>query len=97
MSKHSGLSVRNVTRIIRHAIINHRFFEEPRPGIIVHSALTALLARDNLVRTSLQTTLGEFWPAGVRAADAMVRWPNSEEPNETVRTFSIEKGEPNFY
>jgi hypothetical protein len=63
------------------------FFQEPRPGIVVHSGLTALLTRDALVRNSLQCMLEEFWPAGVRAADALAKWPNSEEPNETVQVM----------
>jgi len=66
MSKFSGLSVMNVRRVVRHAIINHRFFREDTPGIITHSALTAILARDDLARNALVVELDEFWPAGVK-------------------------------
>ncbi|KAI1846473.1 hypothetical protein JX266_007370 [Neoarthrinium moseri] len=90
MSRFSGLSARNVRRVVRHAIINHYFFQENTPGIITHSALTAILASDEVVRNSLRVELDEFWPAGVKMADAMERWPNSEESNETVRFFDLD-------
>lgn len=66
MSKFSGLNVMNVRRIIRHAIINHHFFREDVPGVITHSALTAVLAGDEVMRNSLIVELDEFWPAGVK-------------------------------
>lgn len=84
MSEFSGLNERNVRRIVRHGIINHRFFREDEPGVITHSALTAILVQDQAARNSLVVELDEFWPAGVHMADAMEQWPNSEECNETV-------------
>ncbi|KAI9703100.1 MAG: hypothetical protein M1820_005972 [Bogoriella megaspora] len=83
MSKYSGINTMNVRRVVRHAIMNHRLFQEKTSGIITHSALTAVLAGDRLVRNALVVELDEFWPAGVQAADAMEKWPNSEENNET--------------
>jgi hypothetical protein len=72
------------TRLVRHAIINHRFFQEPNPGVTVHSGLTTLLSKDKLVKNALAFMLDEFWPAGVRTADAMEKWTNSEESGQTV-------------
>jgi hypothetical protein len=66
MSQFSGLSVMNVRRIVRHAIISHRFFQENTPGVITHSALTAILATDELMRNSLVVELDEFWPVGFK-------------------------------
>ncbi|KAK7924323.1 hypothetical protein PG985_006377 [Apiospora marii] len=83
MSAFSGLNVMNVRRIVRHAIINHHFFKEDTPGVITHSALTAALAGSEAMRNSLVVELDEFWPAAVKMADAMEKWPNSEENNET--------------
>jgi hypothetical protein len=67
MSKYSGLSVMNVRRVVRHGILNHRFFQEKIAGVITHSALTAVLARDELVRNAMVVQIDEFWPAGVKA------------------------------
>ncbi|KAH9889151.1 S-adenosyl-L-methionine-dependent methyltransferase [Xylariomycetidae sp. FL2044] len=88
MSEFSGLSVANVRRIVRHAVINHHFFQEKTPGVICHSALTAILASDEMARNGLVVELDEFWPAGVKMADAMEKWPNSEENNETGFTLA---------
>jgi hypothetical protein len=66
MSRFSGLSVMNIKRIVRHAILNHRFFQEKTPGIIMHSALTAILAKDALARNAMVVQLEEFFPAGIK-------------------------------
>ncbi|KAI1264672.1 S-adenosyl-L-methionine-dependent methyltransferase [Xylariaceae sp. FL1019] len=81
MSHSSGVDVKIVKRLVRHAIINHRFFREDAPGEVSHSALTAILVKDPVARNELVVALDEFWPAGM--ADAMERWPNSEENNQT--------------
>lgn len=91
MSNASGLTARTCARLVRHAIINHRFFQEPKPGVIVHSGLTALLSTDKLVRNALAFMLDEFWPAGVRTADAMEKWTNSQESGETVSVSQIKQ------
>ncbi|KAK7950948.1 uncharacterized protein PG986_006676 [Apiospora aurea] len=83
MSGFSGLKVMNVRRIVRHAIINHHFFKEDTSGVVTHSALTAALAGSESMRNSLIVELDEFWPAAVKMADAMEKWPDSEENNET--------------
>jgi hypothetical protein len=100
MSQFSGLSVMNVKRVVRHAILNHRFFHEEKPGIITHSAPSAVLAGDDLARNAIIVQLEEFCPAGIKvnksiqyvaahklkeqAADALEKWPNSEENNQTA-------------
>jgi hypothetical protein len=68
MSQFSGLSVMNVKRIVRHAILNHRCFQEKKPGIITHSALTAILSGDDLVRNAMIVQLEEFCPAGMKVS-----------------------------
>ncbi|KAI1429324.1 S-adenosyl-L-methionine-dependent methyltransferase [Xylaria sp. FL1777] len=83
MSQFSGLNAKTIRRLVRHAIVNHRFFREATPGIITHSALTAILSRDESARNSLTLELDEFWPAAVKMTDAMETWLNSEENNET--------------
>ncbi|KAI0019498.1 hypothetical protein F4780DRAFT_780345 [Xylariomycetidae sp. FL0641] len=69
---------------MRHGIVNHRFFQEKARGVITHPAPTAALVKDAMLCTSLVVELDEFWPAGVKMADAMGKWPNSEENNEAV-------------
>jgi hypothetical protein len=64
LSTFSGFSVMHVRRVVRHAILNYRLFEEKTPGVITHSALTAVLAGDENARNSLVVYLYEFWSAG---------------------------------
>jgi hypothetical protein len=68
MSQFSGLSVMNVKRVVRHAIYNHRCFQEKKPGIITHSALTAVLSGDDLARNAMIVQLEEFCPAGIKVS-----------------------------
>ncbi|KAI2467442.1 S-adenosyl-L-methionine-dependent methyltransferase [Annulohypoxylon bovei var. microspora] len=83
MSNFCGLNVNTVQRVVRHAIVNNNFFQEKTSGVITHSVLTAVLAGDEVARTTLITELDEFWPAATKMVDAMEKWPNSEENNET--------------
>lgn len=71
MSQFSGLSLMNIKRVIRHAILNHRFFQEKKPGIITHSAPTAVLVSDDLARNAMIVQLEEFCPAGVKVNKLM--------------------------
>lgn len=83
MSEFSGLTVRNVRRLIRHAIAHHRFFQEKTPGIITHSAMTAILNRDALMRNSFIVEMDEFWSAGFSVGAPDLR-NHSDHANETV-------------
>lgn len=60
----------NIKRVVRHAILNHRFFQEKSPGIITHSALTAILAKDALARNAMVVQLEEFVPAGIKVDES---------------------------
>jgi hypothetical protein len=84
IAKNTGLSEINVGRIIRHAVIK-RFFCEPRKGVVVHTAVTRLLAEDPVAFDWLATNCDELWKSAPHTIDALIRFPNSEEPNETVR------------
>lgn len=59
-----------IKRIVRHAILNHRFFQEKTPGIIMHSALTAILAKDALARNAMVVQLEDFLPAGIKVNES---------------------------
>jgi hypothetical protein len=66
ISQFSGLSVINVKRVVRHAILNHRFFQEKELGIITHSAPSAVLVGDDLARNAMIVQLEDFCPADVK-------------------------------
>jgi hypothetical protein len=101
MASFSGLSVINVRRVVRHAILNHRFFQENKPGVITHSAPTAILVADELARNALIVQLEEFCPAGIkvfgpsmmksccgemlRQGRRQMRWSGGRIPKRTMR------------
>lgn len=58
-------------RVVRHAILDHRFFQEKILGVITHSAPTAVLVGDELARNALVVRLDGFWPAAVKVK---IRW-----------------------
>ncbi|KAI1180010.1 S-adenosyl-L-methionine-dependent methyltransferase [Nemania sp. FL0916] len=82
MAASSGLAENDIRKLIRYAV-TQRVFEEPRPGVITHSAASRLLAEDTAAHDYLATAANEFWPAATRTCDAMIQFPGSEEPTQT--------------
>lgn len=78
----SGLGETQVRKVIRHAIA-HRIFQEPRPGVVIHSAASRLLAEDADLADWVRWCADDNWSAAYHACEAMARWPGSEEPTET--------------
>ena len=64
--------------------IAHRIFREPRPGVIAHSAASRQIAEDARVADWLGAHVDDMWPAAQKVVDALVKWPQAEEPNETA-------------
>ncbi|KAK4215756.1 S-adenosyl-L-methionine-dependent methyltransferase [Rhypophila decipiens] len=73
---------KQIRKIIRHAVAQ-RVFTEPYPGVVSHSAASALLATDPDLAGWIHWLVSDCWPAAYRALDAMARWPDSEEPHHT--------------
>jgi len=73
----------DVRRILRHAMTK-RIFHEPRKGIVAHTAASRLMAEDAQVADWVGANTDELWQAASQTVNAMVKYPGSEEPNETV-------------
>jgi hypothetical protein len=80
-----GIDEGAVTRILRLAIA-HRIFCEPRPGFIAHSAASRQIADDACVADWVGTNVDEMWPAAQKLMDALKKWPQAAEPNQTAST-----------
>lgn len=78
-----GIDEGAVARILRLAIAR-RIFCEPRPGFIVHSAASRQIAEDTRVADWVGANVDEMWPAAEKLVDALERWPQAAEPNQTV-------------
>ncbi|KAJ2999003.1 hypothetical protein NUW58_g143 [Xylaria curta] len=77
----TGLSEVNVGRVLRHAIAM-RVFQEPEPGIVAHTNISKAIT-DSSLNDWLKTASRDLWPAATKMFDAMRKWPNSQEINET--------------
>lgn len=73
----------NICKVVR-AAIAQRIFEEPRPGVIRHSAASRLLAENPGIHDYVATVSNELWPAAAQTCNAWAKFPGSEEPNEMV-------------
>jgi hypothetical protein len=73
----------DVMRFLRYGIARH-FFAEPSKGAIVHTAASRLTVHNKLIQSWLMNIADEFWPSLSRTVDATLKWPGSEEPNESV-------------
>ena len=89
LGQRCGLSESDTSRFLRLAIAN-RIFEEPRKGTVAHNALSKLLAQLPQLHQWIGLVCDEMWPSGTRAIDALMKWPNSEEPQHTG--FSLVEG-----
>lgn len=82
-----GINQGAVTRILRLAIA-YRIFCEPRTGVIAHSAASRQIADDPRVASWVGAGVDEMWPAAEKVVDALKKWPQAAEPNQTVSGYS---------
>ncbi|KAF3025036.1 hypothetical protein E8E14_014352 [Neopestalotiopsis sp. 37M] len=82
MASKSGLPGSTIRKLVRYAVAQ-KIFEEPQPGVIAHSAASRLLAEDPGVHDFVATCSDELWQAAAQTCNALVKFPGSEEPNET--------------
>ena len=62
VAKKVGLDEDRIRRITQYAITNG-FFNEPKPGYVVHSASSAAVARDEKLRATIGHHCEEVYPA----------------------------------
>ena len=58
-----NLNVVDLRRVLRFAMTWHHIFQEPRTGMVKHSAASRKLAEDPLARAALGYTVNEVWPS----------------------------------
>lgn len=61
----SGLHESQVRRILRHAM-SYRIFQEPRKGIVAHTAASKMLASNPLMRQWIGMVSEEMWPSATK-------------------------------
>ena len=73
---------KTLRRVLRHSMAQ-RVFCEPQPGIVAHTKASKVLAEDEITRDYFATICEHIWPAVTRLADAIEKWPTSNEKSET--------------
>ena len=91
VAKEAGLPERDVRRIMRHAMTRH-VFREPRKGYVAHTALSRLLVEDKQQLDITRTCAEVLWPASYSMADAVERYPGSEEASQTGFSVGLTSG-----
>jgi hypothetical protein len=74
--------LRNMRRLIRHAITN-RFFIEPELGFVAHNRASRLLLEDEAIHAWVGLFCSDMWPGFASSVAAIQKWPGSDESNQT--------------
>ena len=61
----------------------NEIFQEPRKGIVAHTAISRLIAEDQRVSNFVAYITEEMWGASTRIVDAISKWPGSEQRGQT--------------
>lgn len=83
VSNACGLDESLLRRLLRYAMIQN-VFKEPRKGFVAHTAASRLLAENAENYDWVGAISDELWQAASQTINALVKYPGSQEPNQTV-------------
>ena len=83
-----GLDESIVRRLLRYAMIQN-IFKEPRKGFVAHTAASRLLAENAEIHDWVSVNSDELWQAASQTINALVKYPGSQEPNQTVSLSAL--------
>ncbi|KAI3393977.1 hypothetical protein diail_3338 [Diaporthe ilicicola] len=86
ISERTGLEKREVRRLVTNAI-SMRIFRSPEPEMVAHTKISKFLSIPH-INSWVDFESRDTWPATTRISDAIQKWPNSEEVNETGFTLA---------
>ena len=89
IAKACTLSESFVYRFLRHAMAN-RVFAETSPNRVIHTAVSRMMVEDPEFLDTVGMWSCEVAPAFNSLPDALVRFPNSGEPNQTAYSIGHE-------
>ncbi|KAK3310397.1 O-methyltransferase [Chaetomium strumarium] len=79
----------DMRRILRYAMVHHRLFREPRPGVVVHSLASRLLVDEPLLRDGLWLLAEEHFATGPHAVAALEKWGADEQQELSHVPYSL--------
>lgn len=81
IAEKTGLQKGAVRRLLRHAMAMH-ILREVEPEMVAHTSISKFLTIP-YINGWVNFESKDTWPATTRIVDAIQKWPNSQEPNET--------------
>ena len=90
-----GLEADDLRRFLRLAIANY-IFCEPRRNIVSHSSVSRILIDLPGSNDWLGLVCDEMLPSGIRASDALTKWPGSHDPAHTGYALAVGKTDSLF-
>ena len=66
LAEKANLAENDLSRILRHAIANHRVFCEPRKGVLAHTAASRRIAESEMLRALMWLTFDEVWAGSAK-------------------------------
>ncbi|EPE28201.1 S-adenosyl-L-methionine-dependent methyltransferase [Glarea lozoyensis ATCC 20868] len=81
ISQKTGLQKGPVRRLLQHAM-SMRILTEPEPEMVAHTRISKFMTIPS-INSWVNFESRETWPATTRIVDAIQKWPNSQEANET--------------
>ncbi|KAL4973075.1 hypothetical protein BDW66DRAFT_154155 [Aspergillus desertorum] len=91
----TDVDVDHLTRMLRHAMTN-RLFTEPEPGMVAHTAPSALLVTTQALNDWVGYTTEETFPASATVVEAQERFGASLSPTETEYNVAFGTPKPMF-
>ncbi|KAK7917835.1 hypothetical protein PG985_011443 [Apiospora marii] len=82
LAKQIGVPERLMQRLLRQAI-TMRVFREPREGFVAHTQASKALVKPDMAHW-LASGTEDMWPAATKMVDAIEKWGDTEESNETT-------------
>ncbi|KAH7122653.1 S-adenosyl-L-methionine-dependent methyltransferase [Dendryphion nanum] len=82
-----GLPASEVKRMMRHAA-SYGLFQQPEKGVYAHTASTAAILSVPFLAPAIRTTLDTMWRSTPFIVDALIKYPGSQENNETPFSLS---------
>ena len=90
-----GLPEVETKRILRHAMTSH-IFCEPSKGVVAHTAATKAFTQIPGLSQWCSMIMDELFMGGTRIADALEKWPGSQEPQHSGFNIAYGVDEPFF-
>ncbi|KAK8102241.1 hypothetical protein PG984_015387 [Apiospora sp. TS-2023a] len=81
LAKQTGVPERMIQRLLRQAI-TMRVFREPQEGFVAHTQASKALLKPEMA-CWLASGTEDMWPAATKVVDAIEKWGDTEESNET--------------